>query len=75
MSLRALSRLDNGKVSLSNLAITIEGLARDKGTAIAVSYQLRRDLPDKFSSSESIRWREADVSRTIGERMRSRCVV
>jgi len=67
VSLRALSRLDNGKVSLSGLAITIEGVARDKGTAIAVSYQLRRDLPDKFSSSESIRWKEADVSRTIGE--------
>lgn len=66
-SLRALGRLDDGKVSLSNLAITIEGVARDKGTAIAISYQLRRDLPDKFSSSESIRWREADMSRTIGE--------
>ena len=67
VSLRALSRLDTGKVSLSGVAITIEGVARDKGTAIAVSYQLRRDLPELFSSSESIRWKEAEVSRTIGE--------
>ena len=67
VSLRALSSLDSGKVSLSGLSIAIDGVARDKGTAIAVSYQLRRDLPDKFSSSESIRWKEADVSRSIGD--------
>jgi hypothetical protein len=67
VSLRALSRLDTGKVSLSGVAITIEGMARDRGTAIAVSYQLRRDLPELFSSSESIRWKEAEVPRTIGE--------
>jgi hypothetical protein len=66
-SLRALSRLDSGKVSLSGLALTIEGIAPDKGTAIAVSYQLRRDLPALFSSSESIRWKEADISRDVGE--------
>jgi hypothetical protein len=66
-SLRALSRLDSGKVSLSGVAISIEGMARDKGTATAISYQLRRDLPALFSSSESIRWKEAEVSRTIGE--------
>jgi OOP family OmpA-OmpF porin len=66
-SLKALSRLDTGKVSLSGVAITIEGVARDQGTAIAVSYQLRRDLPALFSSSESIRWKEAELSRTIGE--------
>jgi hypothetical protein len=67
VSLRALSRLDTGKVSLSGVAITIEGVARDRGTAIAVSYQLRRDLPELFSSSESIRWKEAEVPRTLGE--------
>jgi OOP family OmpA-OmpF porin len=66
-SLKALSRLDTGKVSLSGVAITIEGVARDEGTAIAVTYQLRRDLPALFSSSESIRWKEAELSRTIGE--------
>jgi OOP family OmpA-OmpF porin len=66
-SLKALSQLDTGKVSLSGVAITIEGVARDKGTAIAVSYQLKRDLPALFSSSESIRWKEADISRMIGE--------
>lgn len=66
-SLRALSRLDSGEVSLSGLALTIEGIAPDKGTAIAVSYQLRRDLPALFSSSESIRWKEADISRDVGE--------
>jgi OOP family OmpA-OmpF porin len=66
-SLKALSRLDSGKVSLSGVALTIEGLAPDKGTAIAVTYQLKRDLPALFSSSESIRWKEADLSRTIGE--------
>jgi hypothetical protein len=61
-SLRALSRLDSGKVAISGLALSIEGLAPDKGTAIAVSYQLKRDLPSLFSSSESIKWKEADVS-------------
>jgi hypothetical protein len=44
-ALRALSRLDSGKISISGLALSIEGLAPDKGTAIAVSYQLKRDLP------------------------------
>ena len=61
-ALKALSRLDSGKISLSGLAVTIEGVAPDKGTATAVSYQLRRDLPRLFSTSESIRWKEASVS-------------
>jgi hypothetical protein len=61
-ALHALSRLDSGKISISGLALSIEGLAPDKGTAIAVSYQLKRDLPTLFSSSESIKWKEADVS-------------
>lgn len=61
-ALRALSRLDSGKISISGLALSIEGLAPDKGTAVAVSYQLKRDLPALFSSSESIKWKEADVS-------------
>src|SRR5206468_5254115 len=60
--LRALSRLDSGKIALSGLAVTIEGVAPDKGTAVAVSYQLRRDLPTLFSTSESIKWKEAAVS-------------
>jgi hypothetical protein len=62
VALRALSRLDSGKVSLSGLALTIEGVAPDKGTAVAVSYQLRRDLPRLFSTSESISWKEAAAS-------------
>ncbi|MGH6734510.1 MAG: hypothetical protein ACRECX_00295 [Methyloceanibacter sp.] len=60
-ALRALSRLESGKVALSGLAVTIEGVAPDKGTAVAVSYQLRRDLPELFSTSESIKWKEAAV--------------
>jgi hypothetical protein len=69
-ALRALSRLDSGKISLSGLAVTIEGVAPDKGTAVAVSYQLRRDLPRLFSTSESISWKAAmaspdDASRLI----------
>ncbi len=66
-SLRALSRLDSGKLTLSGVVLTIEGLAPDKGTAVAVSYQLKRDLPTLFSSSESIKWKEADMSRNVGE--------
>ena len=31
-----------------------------------MSYQLKRDLPALFSSSESIRWKEADVSGNAG---------
>ena len=65
-ALRALSRLDSGKISISGLALSIEGLAPDKGTALAVSYQLKRDLPTLFSSSESIKWKEADVSGNAG---------
>ena len=61
-SLRALSRLDSGKIALSGLAVTIEGTAPDKTTAVAVSYQLKRDLPALFSSSESIKWKQADIS-------------
>ncbi len=37
-------------------------MAPDKGTAVAVSYQLRRDLPRLFSTSESISWKEASAS-------------
>lgn len=66
-SLRALSRLDSGKITLSGVALAIEGLAPDKGTAVAVSYQLKRDLPARFTSSESIKWKEADISRNVGE--------
>ena len=65
-ALRALSRLDSGKISISGLALSIEGLAPDKGTAVAVSYQLKRDLPALFSSSETIKWKEADVSGNAG---------
>lgn len=64
-SLRALSQLESGKIALSGLAVTIEGVAPDKGTAVAVSYQLRRDLPALFSTSESISWKEAAASRDI----------
>ena len=74
-ALRALSRLDSGKISISGLALSIEGLAPDKGTAVAVSYQLKRDLPSLFSSSESIKWKEADMSgRSQSKFPLSRCV-
>ncbi len=71
-ALRALSLLESGKIALSGLAVTIEGVAPDKGTAAAVSYQLKRDLPALFSSSESIRWKTADSSRSVGERFLAR---
>lgn len=64
-ALYALSRLESGKVALSGLAVTIEGVAPDKGTAVAVSYQLRRDLPELFSTSESIKWKEAKAPRDL----------
>ena len=44
---------------------TIEGVAPDKGTAVAVSYQLRRDLPEIFSTSEKLSWKEAATQRAI----------
>jgi hypothetical protein len=68
-ALRALSRLESGKIALSGLAVTIQGVAPDKGTAVAVSYQLRRDLPDLFSTSESISWKEATMQRDIAAKM------
>lgn len=64
-ALRALSGLESGKIALSGLAVTIEGVAPDKGTAVAVSYQLRRDLPVLFSTSESISWKEAATPRDV----------
>jgi hypothetical protein len=60
-ALKALSRLESGKISLSGLVLTVEGVAPDKGTAAAVSDQLRLDLPALFSSSESISWKNADA--------------
>lgn len=68
-ALRALSRLESGKVALSGLAVTIEGVAPDKGTAVAVSYQLRRDLPKLFSTSESIKWKEANASTDVASKV------
>jgi hypothetical protein len=68
-ALRALSQLESGKIAMSGLAVTIEGVAPDKGTAVAVSYQLRRDLPALFSTSESISWKEAAASREIAEQV------
>jgi hypothetical protein len=64
-ALRALSQLESGKIALSGLAVTIQGVAPDKGTAVAVSYQLRRDLPALFSTSENISWKEAAASQDI----------
>ena len=64
-ALRALSQLESGKIALSGLAVTIQGVAPDKGTAVAVSYQLRRDLPALFSTSESISWKEAAAPQDI----------
>jgi hypothetical protein len=65
-ALRALSQLETGKIALSGLAVTIQGVAPDKGTAVAVSYQLRRDLPELFSTSESISWKEAGMPPDFG---------
>jgi OOP family OmpA-OmpF porin len=70
-ALRALSRLESGKIAMAGLAVTIEGVAPDKGTAVAVSYQLRRDLPQIFSTSENISWKEAAVPRSIAAQGRA----
>ena len=74
-ALRALSRLESGKVSLSGLAVTIEGMAPDEKTALYISSQLKRDLPALFSSSESIRWKtaasESDVIEQIIPRIKA----
>jgi len=64
-ALRALSQLESGKIALSGLAMTIQGVAPDKGTAAVVSYQLRRDLPALFSTSESISWKQAAAPQDI----------
>jgi len=69
VALRALSGLDSGKVAVSGLAVTIKGVAPDEGTAVAISYQLRRDLPALFSTSENITWKEASASRNIAGRI------
>jgi OOP family OmpA-OmpF porin len=68
-ALHALSKLRTGKVAVSGLAVSIEGVAPDKGTAVAVSSQLRRDLPKLFSTSESIKWKEATAPRDVAARV------
>jgi OOP family OmpA-OmpF porin len=68
-ALRALSQLESGKIALSGLAVTIQGVAPDKGTAVVVSYQLRRDLPALFSTSESISWKEAASRQDVAARL------
>lgn len=68
-ALRALSQLESGKVALSGLALTIDGVARDERTAITVSYQLKRDMPELFSTSESIRWKTAATNADVIERI------
>jgi hypothetical protein len=68
-ALRALSQLESGKIALAGLAVTIEGVAPDKGTAVAISYQLRRDLPALFSTSESISWKEASAAPFMAAKM------
>jgi hypothetical protein len=68
-ALRALSQLESGKIALAGLAVTIEGVAPDEGTAVAISYQLRRDLPALFSTSESISWKEASATPFMAARM------
>jgi hypothetical protein len=71
-ALRALGRLDSGKIALSGIALTIEGIAPDEGTAVAVSYQLKRDLPPVFSTSEAITWKQADAASGEGDDIVSR---
>ncbi|XSG82570.1 MAG: hypothetical protein ACPW61_01975 [Methyloligella sp. ZOD6] len=68
-ALAALSRLQEGKVTLSDDALQIDGTAADKTTATDLSYQLRRDLPSPFRSSENIRWREAGNSNDIASKI------
>ncbi len=68
-ALHALSKLETGKVAVSGLAVSIEGVAPDQGTAVAVSYQLRRDLPKLFSTSESIKWKEASAPHDVAARV------
>ena len=73
-ALAALSRLQDGEVTLSKDALKIDGTAPDKSTATETSYQLRKNLPQPYRSSENIRWKEAghagDVARTIIPRIK-----
>lgn len=73
-ALAALSRLQEGKVTLSNGDLKIDGMAADKTTATELSFQLRRDLPSPYRASENIRWKEAgqrgDVANTIIPRIK-----
>ncbi|ODA68609.1 hypothetical protein A7A08_00439 [Methyloligella halotolerans] len=74
-ALSALSRLQEGEVNLSKGAVKIDGMAPDKSTATELSYQLKRDLPQRYRSSENIRWKEAaranDVAGNILPRLKA----
>ncbi len=73
-ALAALSRLQEGKVTLSGDDLKIDGMAADKSTATELSFQLRRDLPSPYRASENIRWKEAgqrgDIANTIIPRIK-----
>ncbi len=56
-SLHQLSRLESGKVSLADTALTIEGVAETKGIAADVAAAIKQGLPKSYDAKDSIRYR------------------
>lgn len=56
--LKELGRLDEGAASLTDTALSVEGMAADEATAQSVRQALRAAMPSNFRLSEQIRFRE-----------------
>ena len=67
-SLRALSRLNSGKIAAFGACrhYRRRSAGQGHGDRQECPYQLKRDLPELFSSSENIKWKEPDVSSGAG---------
>lgn len=60
LALTQLNRLESGKVTLSDVVLTIEGLAKDEATAADVAKTVRAGLPAIYKSDESIGFRKPE---------------
>ncbi|MGI9382293.1 MAG: OmpA family protein [Methyloligellaceae bacterium] len=71
LALTQLSRLERGKVALSDVVLTIEGVAKDEGTATDVAKAVRGNLPAIYKSNESIEFQKPEPP-TAEEKVDSR---
>ena len=57
MSLNLLARLDTGKVSIADTALSVEGVAQDKATLDFIATDIKKALPEGYEIKQNIRER------------------